>query len=60
MGIPDVPPVGTVRISPLLNEYPKLFNSKPITLDPCPTTMFIFASVPTPDEDDEYTSGILL
>ena len=37
VGIPVVPPVGIVNISPLPKPYPSLLISKSITLDPCPT-----------------------
>ena len=52
-----VPPIATVKISPLPNPYPLLVISKSITLEPCPTTISTFASVPKPEtEDDEYSS----
>ena len=61
VGIPVVPPVGIVNISPLPKPYPSLLISKSITLDPCPTIISAEALWPAPVVDaDEYTSGILL
>ena len=61
VGIPVVPPVGTVNTSPLPNPYPSLLISKSIILDPCPTITSTEALWPAPVVDDEeYTKGILL
>ena len=53
VGIPALPPVLTVRISPWPNPYPVCLISKSITLDPWPTTTSIVAYVPIPEEDSE-------
>ena len=61
VGIPVVPPIGTVNISPLPNPYPSLLISKSIILYPCPTITSTEALWPAPVVDvDEYTKGILL
>ena len=50
VGIPVVPPTGTVKISSSPYPYPVFVISKSITLDPCPTTISIVACVPTPED----------
>ena len=51
VGIPVVPPIGTVNISPLPNPYPSLLISKSTILDPCPTITFTEALCPAPVGD---------
>ena len=61
VGIPVVPPVGTVNISPLPNPYPSRLISKSTILDPWPTMIFAEALCPAPVvEVEEYNKGILV
>ena len=52
VGIPVVPPIGTVKICSFPYPYPILIISKSITLDPWPTTILILAAVPTPEDPE--------
>ena len=54
VGIPVVPPIATVSVSPFPYPYPVFLISKSITLDPCPTTISTVAALPIPAEPETY------
>ena len=58
VGIPVVPPIATVSVSPFPYPYPVFLISKSITLDPCPTTISTVAALPIPAEPEAYVSPI--